>query len=79
MPLLVLLGLLADGPVLGDTSELAGHTKTITCLAWSRDGRWLASGSKDGTVRVWDVAKGKARLVLEGHKDMATAVAFPPE
>ena len=31
------------------------HTHTITCLAWSRDGHLLVSGSLDGTVSLWRV------------------------
>jgi WD40 repeat protein len=55
-----------------------GHRNTITCLAFSPDGKTLASGSKDGNVILWEVATGKARVTLPGHKDMATAVAFSP-
>lgn len=35
---------------------LRGHTDAVTCIAFSRDGRTLVSGSKDGTVRIWDAS-----------------------
>ena len=37
-------------------ATLKGHKHTITCLAFSNDGKVLASGSKDGSVLLWDVA-----------------------
>lgn len=58
---------------------LKGHKHTITCLAFSRDGAMLASGSKDSTVRLWDVESGKPLHVLDGHRDMVVTVAFSPD
>jgi len=43
---------------------LEGHTKAITCLAFSRDGRRLASGSKDEPVRLWDMKSLKTLAIL---------------
>jgi beta-glucosidase len=60
-------------------ATLQGHKHTITCLAFSRDGHYLASGSKDCTVILWDLHTGKATAHLEGHVDMVLAVAFSPD
>jgi WD40 repeat protein len=58
---------------------LRGHTNVVNSLAFSPDGRYLASGSSDNTVRIWDVAARKSLLVLQGHQDRVTAVAFSPD
>src|SRR5260370_36804234 len=46
---------------------LKGHTKAVTCLAYSKDGKLLASGSNDRSVRLWDIASGQSLRSLRGH------------
>lgn len=58
---------------------LKGHTNVIHALGFSKDGRWLASGSGDKTVRIWDVARQKEIAKLEGHSDAVYGVAFSPD
>jgi len=55
---------------------LRGHTEEIRQIAWSPDGRLLASGSNDQTVRLWDVATGQALHTLTGHTDPVGSVAW---
>ena len=48
-------------------------------VAMAPDGSWLASGSRDGTVRIWDVATGRQRATLKGHSSWVSAVAVAPD
>jgi WD40 repeat protein len=57
--------------------ELHGHDSAVTCLAYSADGRWLATGSDDHTLRLWD-EHGEEQAVLE-VQSRVTALAFAPD
>ncbi|MBI2923052.1 MAG: type II secretion system protein GspG [Planctomycetes bacterium] len=58
---------------------LSGHTDQVDCVAFSGDGRSLASAGADGTVRLWDPMTGKNRSVLTGHDKAIQAIAFSPD
>ncbi|TWI80559.1 WD40 repeat protein [Lacibacter cauensis] len=53
-----------------------GHTDDITLLKFSPDGRILASGSKDKTIKLWDVQTGKLLADLKGHADDILSIEF---
>ncbi len=58
---------------------LAGHTKSITCIAFSPDGNKLASGSRDITIQLWDMATYKHKQTLTGHLHGINSLAFSPD
>ena len=65
----------------GDTLQMWGFPTKVRSLAWSSDGRWLATGAGSGTV-IWDASgagpKGRTPLTLGGHDGFVTSVAWQP-
>ena len=60
-------------------AEFRGHAKTILSLAYSADGKTIASGSQDTTAKLWDAATGKEIFTLGGHTLGVLSVAFSPD
>jgi WD40 repeat protein/uncharacterized caspase-like protein len=56
-----------------------GHADLITALAFSPDGKILASGGTDTTVKLWETASGQELRTLSGHLNQVDAVAFSPD
>jgi WD40 repeat protein/serine/threonine protein kinase len=50
----------------------------VNCLAFSPDGKFLASGGNSRMVRLWDLSTGQEVLTLKGHTDRVVALAFHP-
>jgi WD40 repeat protein/DNA-binding SARP family transcriptional activator len=62
-----------------DVFTLAGHQWGLDDIAWSPDGRWIATASIDGTVRIWDARTGAWRFTLVGHSARVFRVAWSPD
>jgi WD40 repeat protein len=68
------------------TRILTGHSKGVGSLAVSSapspngsNGRWLASGGEDATVKLWDLTTGCEARTFSGHCNSVTSVAFSPD
>jgi WD40 repeat protein len=58
---------------------LRTHTAAVYSVAYSPDGKRLATGSVDKTAKLWDAATGKELRTFSGHTDWVTGVAFSPD
>ena len=63
----------------GVERQLSGHQDFVSGLAFSPDGATLATGSMDGTIRLWNTAEGRTIAILPGHMQETTDVAFSPD
>jgi len=57
--------------------ELRGHDSRITELAWSPDGKTIASCSRDRTIKIWDLASGKLSYEIQGRSPMWSVLWSP--
>ena len=63
----------------GKNFRLEEHHDFVSGLAFSPDGQLLASGSMDGTIRLWRTRDGASAGMLPGHLEETTEVAFSPD
>jgi WD40 repeat protein/tRNA A-37 threonylcarbamoyl transferase component Bud32 len=62
-----------------ETLTLQGNFRAVGSVAFSPDGKRLASGGADRSVRLWEPVKGQEILALYGHLNAVTSVAFSPD
>ena len=56
-----------------------GHTNLVESVSFSPDGKIIASGSSDDTIRLWDAATGKHLKAFEGHTKAVMSVSSSPD
>lgn len=61
------------------TSTLEAHSAAVVTVAFSPDGRYLASGSGDTTVRFWDINTETPQFTCSGHKNYVLCVSWSPD
>ena len=58
---------------------IAGHSQSTRSVAFSPDGKLLATGAGDGTAGLWSVVTGREIRRLDGQADVLRNVAFSPD
>src|SRR5262245_56149433 len=84
IPLLVVVSLAGWAQAVADDLKVEvvagiGHSSSLTSVAFSPDGRILASGSRYGATKLWDVASGRELRTLSEDAGADHPVAFSPD
>ena len=59
--------------------RLNGHNGSVLAVAWSPDGRWIATGGKDNLIILWEASTGRECRRFRGHTNQVLALAFSPD
>jgi len=79
-PSIELLGALQQAVSgLRERNRLETHSNKVLSVSFSPDGKTLASGSEDKTIKLWDITTGKEISTLNGHSKPVASVSFSPD
>ena len=56
--------------------DLIGHNDKVRCLNYSHDGKYIASGSNDNSIKIWESSNLEEIKCLLGHVDYVLSVCF---
>ena len=70
---------LYSAETLDEVALLSGHTAPVRCVSFSPDGKKIASGSADKTIKMGDVAPKEEIATLAGHKRYVFSISFSPD
>ncbi|NCQ94376.1 MAG: hypothetical protein GPJ13_04130, partial [Microcystis aeruginosa W11-06] len=62
-----------------ERNRLEGHDSVVTSVNFSPDGKTLVSGSRDKTIKLWNVETGQEIRTLKGHDDYVRSINFSPD
>jgi hypothetical protein len=64
---------------MGEKNTLEGHQDWVSSIRYSPDGKTIASGSADKTIKLWDAATGKLLHTLQGHQAEVSSISYSPD
>jgi WD40 repeat protein/tRNA A-37 threonylcarbamoyl transferase component Bud32 len=79
MDRVIRLNMASFSPMLNPLKEILPHQSEILAVAFSPDGKLIATGCADNSAELWDAATGKSKVRLLGHQGPVVAVAFSPD
>jgi WD40 repeat protein/uncharacterized caspase-like protein len=62
-----------------EIAAIKGHGRAVTKVAFSRDGKMLATGSSDNSIKIWDLATRRELRTLPGHSASIDSIDFSPD
>ncbi len=68
-----------DYPLIFSSPKSGHHDSSITSIAYAPDGKTLASGSADNTIKLWNVATGKLIANFNGHSGRINSISWSPD
>ncbi|BBD61132.1 WD-40 repeat-containing protein [Nostoc sp. HK-01] len=69
----------ANRAIAVEVNTLEGHSSRVNSLSFSPDGKTLASGSADNTIKLWNVSTGKLLKTLSGYSSPVYSLSFSPD